>query len=152
MKNMIALLCILPLFAAAQVPFNRHQKATPVGTDWNQLVPAVAGNYQRISFQLPKPDNDGSAYYKKDKQIIFVSFIKLDDAKQLDEYMKVAKGDVLRSTAETRKVELSGDNKYVLYQQKDKVFFAWNKGLYYFDVMVEGDVNALDEFMSSFPY
>jgi hypothetical protein len=135
-----------------QVPFNRDKQPLPEGSNWNSMVPAKLGAFERIAYQLPEPNNDGSAYYKKGKQIVYVSFIKLKDENEIDEYMKVAKGDLLRSTAEIRKSEFSGSTRYVYYRQKDKAFFAWTRGNYYFDVMVEGDVSLLDEFMSSFPH
>lgn len=153
MKSLLLLVVtMLSLSAFTQVPFNRDKLAVPSGADWQSLIPSKLGAFDRIAFQLPEANNDGSAYYKKGKQVVFVSFIKLNDEKQIDEYMKVAKGDLLRATAETRKTELSGANRYVYYRQADKVFFAWTRGNYYFDVMIEGDVAMIDEFMNVFPY
>jgi hypothetical protein len=153
MKNLLLLISLFFVSATyAQVPFNRDKQPMPSGTDWNSMIPAKIGSFDRIAFQLPEPNNDGAAYYKKSKQILYVSFIKLDGEKQVDEYLKAAKGDVLRSTAETHKTDLSGPTRYVYYRQKDKAFYAWTRGNYYFDVMVEGDVSTLDEFMNGFSY
>jgi hypothetical protein len=154
MKYSIALLAIvLSSFAHFEaVPFNREMQPMPSGEDWKGMMPAKLGAFERIAFQAPQPNNDGSAYYKKGKQVVFVSFIKLADDKQLKEYISVAKGDMMRATADERKTETSGDTRYVYYRQNDKVFFAWNRGLYYFDVMCEGDTGVFDEFMTVFPY
>jgi hypothetical protein len=153
MKNSLFILALLlSSVAFAQVPFNRDKQPAPTGADWNSMIPSKLGSFDRIAFQLPEPGNDGAAYYKKGKQIVYLSFTRLNGEKQIDEYMKVAKGDVMRSTAEIHKSEFSGETRYVYYRQKDKAFFAWTRGNYYFDVMVEGDVAAMDEFMNLFSY
>ena len=151
----VYLVLITILFAykpAEKVPYERDKKPMPEGQEWNVMFPPHLGEFVRINFQPPTSTSNGLAYYKKGKQIVFVSFKKLADNKDIQEYMKVAKSDVMRSTSETRDISVSGDLKYVLYKQNDKIFFAWNRGLYYFEVRVEGDVSVMDGFMSVFPY
>jgi hypothetical protein len=154
MKHLFAII-VLFLFsftAFENIPFDRDKKPTPVGTNWKNLIPPLLNNFERISFKEPQGGKDGSAYYKKGKQVIFVSFIKLGSEKDVKNYLEEAKADVMQATAETRNISLSGKNKFVYYRQPEKCLFAWNNGTYYFDVLCEGDLSALDEFMAAFPY
>jgi hypothetical protein len=154
MKNLYFLLVAFSMsfMFVDKVPYDRDKKPVPEGEQWNIMVPKSLGEFARVSFQPPKGSTYGNAYYKKGKQSVFVSFIKLTDSKDLQEYIVAAKSDAMRSTADSRDISNSGDYKYVLYKQSDKVFFAWNRGLYYFEVRVEGDVSVMDEFMAAFPY
>jgi hypothetical protein len=154
MKNVYLLFIALSMsfMLPDKLPYDRDKKAMPEGGEWNAMIPKALGEFARISFQPPQGTTNGNAYYKKGKQTVFVSFIKLADAKALQEYMRVAKSDGIRTTADTRDISNSGDYKYVLYKQNDKIFFAWNRGLYYFEVRVEGDVSVMDEFMTVFPF
>jgi hypothetical protein len=154
MKNFSLLLVsfAMSFMLLEKVPYDRDKKPMPEGEEWNSMTPKALGEFVRVSFQVPKGSTNGNAYYKKGKQLVFVSFIKLADHKDLQDYIVAAKGDAMRSTADSREISSSGDYKYVLYKQSDKVFFAWNRGMYYFEVRVEGDVSVMDEFMSAFPY
>ncbi len=68
-------------------------------------------------------------------------------------YLVDASQDISRTPEwKQRHVRTSGDKKHVCYHQADKSFFAWNRGLYYFDVFVVGKKPVLDEFMNVFPY
>jgi hypothetical protein len=154
MKNFSLLLVTFSMsfMFLEKVPYDRDKKPMPEGEEWNTMIPKALGEFVRVSFQAPRGSTNGNVYYKKGKQSVFVSFIKLADHKELQEYMVAAKSDAMRSTADTRETSNSGDYRYVLYKQNDKVFFAWNRGLYYFEVRVEGDVSVMDEFMTVFPY
>jgi hypothetical protein len=153
MKVFYSLLVLsMSLMPADKIPYDRDKKVMPDGVNWNAMFPKDLGEFLRVSFQPAQAATNGNAYYKKGKQTVFVSFIKLPDSKALQDYFTAAKSDGMRSTADTRDVSNSGDTRYVLYKQSDKVFFAWNRGLYYFEVRVEGDVSAMDDFMNVFPY
>ena len=152
MLNIPFIAILFSLIAFDPVPYQRDKKAIPQGEPWLQMIPLKLGAFERIAFQAPQPGNDGAAYYKKGNSMIYLSFIKLKDDKEVLEYMSVARGDILSETADVRDVELEGKHLYVLYKQFNKAFFAWNRGLYYFDVMIEGDVTEMDEFMKLFPY
>ena len=145
------ILIVLVSFTFVPVPFSRDEKRMPSGS-WETMIPKEVAGYEQIAFQAPTKEDDGAAYYKKGTRIIYISFNKLNSDKQLQEWMEVAKGDVLREDSEVNKVDIDGNNKYVLYSKKDKYFFAWNRGRYYFDVLCEHGKEEMDAFMKAFPY
>lgn len=120
--------------------------------NWETMIPKNVAGYEQIAFQTPTTNDDGAAYYKKGTKVIYISFNKLKDDKQLQEWMDVAKGDLLREDSEVNKVDLNGSNKYVLYGRQQRFFFAWSRGLYYFDVLCEHGKDEMDAFMKAFPY
>jgi hypothetical protein len=152
MKSIYLFLLVVFLsFTFVPVPFARSEKAMPMGT-WTKLIPKYIADYKQIAFKAPTASDDGAAYYKKGTQIIYLSFNKLKNDKAVQEWMDVAEGDLLSRDADLSKVDVSSKNKFVFYGNNDKYFFAWNRGLYYFDVLCEHGKDEMDKFMRAFPY
>lgn len=145
------LLVIFLSFAFAPIPFERDEKPMPKG-NWSSIIPTEVAGYKQIAFQEPTKDDDGAAYYRNGKKIIYISFNHFKDANQLQEWMDVAEGDTMKMGSEVNKSNLEGEKKYVLYGKNNKFFFAWNRGMYYFDVLCEHGKDEMDNFMKAFPY
>src|SRR5688572_23749268 len=103
MKSIYLFLLIIFLsFAFAPVPFERDEKPMPKGS-WQSIIPKEVAGYKQIAFQAPTSQDDGAAYYRKGKQIIYISFNNFKDPKQLQEWMDVAEGDTMKMGADVNK-------------------------------------------------
>ncbi len=116
------------------------------------IIPKYVADYKQIAFKEPTRSDDGAVYYKKGTQVIYISFNKLKNKKAIQQWMEVAKGDLLSSGADLKKVDVEGESKFVFYGKNDKYFFAWNRDLFYFDVLCEHGKDEMDRFMKAFPY
>ena len=133
--------------------YSRNNLHKPKGDNWKEILPASVGSFNRVKMVEPQPGIDGKAYYLKCNTLIFLRYNKLGNEKEIMQYMEDATRDMCRPRDKSkRKIELSGKHKYVYYFQPDKQFVAWNRGLYYFDIMVESEGNGIVEFMNEFPY
>jgi hypothetical protein len=145
------LLTVLVSFTFVPVPFARSEKAMPAGS-WNRIIPKYISDYKQIAFKHPTAKDDGAAYYKKGTQLIYVSFNKLKNEKAVQDWMNDARGNELGNDAELNKVDVASKSKFVFYGKENKYFFAWNRGLYCFDVLCENGKDEMDRFMKAFPY
>jgi hypothetical protein len=152
MKSIYLFLFVVLLsFTFVPVPFARSEKPMPSGS-WKMIIPKYVADYKQIAFKEPTRSDDGAVYYKKGTQVIYISFNKLKNKKAIQQWMEVAKGDLLSSGADLKKVDVEGESKFVFYGKNDKYFFAWNRDLFYFDVLCEHGKDEMDRFMKAFPY
>jgi hypothetical protein len=145
------LLVVLLSFTFVPVPFARSEKAMPAGL-WSRVIPKFVADYSQVGFRAPTINKDGAAYYKKGTQVIIVSFNKLRGEKSVQDKMDISKGNILGRDADLSKVDVASKSKFVFYGNNEKYFFAWNRGLYYFDVTCEHGKDEMDKFMRAFPY
>jgi hypothetical protein len=142
---------VLLSFTFVPVPFARSEKEMPSG-NWVQIIPKYIDNYKQVALQLPTKNRDGFAAYKKGTQVVRISFNKLNSETLVEKKMNMAKANSLGNRGELSKTELGGSNKFVLYGKNEKYFFAWNRGLYYFDVTCKNGKDEMDAFMKAFPF
>ncbi|WP_207493899.1 hypothetical protein [Aridibaculum aurantiacum] len=153
--NITIVAVLLLLCCCSSIPayhYSRQGNAIPLGEDWREIIPAAVGEFSRIKMDEPSDNRDGKAFYKHEKQMLVVRFMKLEDERKLKLYMVEASKDIARPREwNQRKVHTSGENKYVVYKQPGNNYVAWNRGLYYFDVLTDNEA-VLDEFLKNFPY
>jgi hypothetical protein len=131
-------------------PFDYNKKPQPSTNIWTSIVPDTIGAFRRVSFEAPSINKTGTAFYKKNNQLIFVSFTFLANRRQVKHYIVEASTDLTRN--KRRRVRGWGNEKCVYYRTRHKAYIAWNRRLYYFEVWCQNDLTAFDEFMKAFPH
>jgi hypothetical protein len=115
------------------------------------MIPGRVGDYRAIKFNKPAGSSDGFVCYQNSEKKIYLRFNKFLNEHQLQQKMNAAKSNSM-AAADFAKTDIDGDNKFVLYGNKQRFFFAWNRDLYYFDLISENGKDEVDSFMKLFPY
>lgn len=136
------------------IPYKTSGKPMPTGTDFNTILPAKVGSFQRVEFTPPAPGLDGEALYRSGKKEVFMLFSKADNKKDLRETMETIEEEVKNNkTTGARDISLKTDIAYIHFLGPKIAFFAWTRGLYCFSAdSKNGDKKVLEEFMAAFPY
>jgi hypothetical protein len=145
---------VILLAGNTPVPYNFEAKTMPQGTDFNQLIPAKVGTYNRIAYKAPQPGLDGEATYRSGKKEIFMLFSLADTRKDVKETFRTIHEEIKDNEAPEEKiVSIKSNPAYIKFIGPRIAFFAWSRELYCFSAdSKNGDKKTLDEFMQAFPY
>lgn len=126
----------------------------PKGSDFSAILPEQVGNFTRIAYHAPEPDQDGEATYASKKDTVTMFFSLQPSAQDVAEVMRTIQTELRHEkTDKPPRVSLETDPAYLLMVGKTIAFFAWSRGNYIFSADSQGGNSAvLERFMEAFPY